>query len=63
VKATAAKRALGCGELKDLIEAIDEPMTPGRFLENIVRSPSLTRLHIAADPVVAERELCPAPRR
>jgi arabinofuranosyltransferase len=63
VKATAAKRALGCGELKDLIEAIDEPMTPGRFLENLVRSPSLTRLHIAADPVVAERELCPAPTR
>jgi arabinofuranosyltransferase len=58
VKAAAARRALQCGDLKDLIAAIDEPMTPGRFLENLWRSPSFTRLHIAADPVVAERELC-----
>ena len=42
---------------------VDEPMTPGRFFENLWRSPSLTRLHIAADPVVAERELCKDPKR
>ena len=61
-KALAAKRALACRPVSDLLHAVDDPLTPGRFLSNIVRSVSFTRLHIPADPVQAERELCPRSR-
>ena len=62
-KVAAAKRALQCAPIADLLHAIDEPMTPGRFLSNFWHSPSFTKLHIPADPIQAERELCPAPER
>lgn len=54
----AAERALECPPLRDLMAAISEPMTPRRFAANLVDSVSLTRLHVPADPVEAERELC-----
>ncbi len=61
-KALAAKRALACAPIADLLRAVDAPITPGRFFSNIVHSVSYTRLHIPADPEQAERELCPGSR-
>ena len=58
VKAAAAVRALSCSPLSDLIAAIDDPLTPGRFVTNIWKSLSFTRLHIAANPMSAEQDLC-----
>ena len=57
-KVQAARRALGCGDGKQLIDAVSAPMTPGRFLSNLWRSPGLTRMKIPDDPRVAEREWC-----
>ena len=62
-KARAAKRALACGPVSDMLRAIDDPLTPGRFFSNIVHSFSFTRLHIPADPETAEREFCAGSRR
>ena len=55
----AAGAALRCGELDRLLESIRAPLTPGRFLSNLGRSFSLTRLRFAADPEAAAGELCP----
>jgi arabinofuranosyltransferase len=57
-KARAARRALQCAPLSDLLRAIDEPLTPGRFVSNLWNSFSFTRLHIPANPIEAEQELC-----
>ena len=40
------------------IDAVDDPLTPSRFFDNLVHSISFTRLHIPSDPEQAERELC-----
>jgi arabinofuranosyltransferase len=53
-----ARAALGCGQLEELRQAITGPLTPRRFLRNLVRAPSLTRLRIPADPAEARRRLC-----
>ncbi len=54
----AARRALGCGDLAQLLHAVEEPLTPQRFVDNVRLSWRLTRLRLAADPVVAALELC-----
>ncbi len=56
----AARGALGCGDLAVLLRAIEQPLTPGRFLENVAGAPRLTRLRVAADPAAARAELCSA---
>lgn len=58
VSVAAAESALECPGLRDLMAAVSEPMTPGRFATNLIDSVSLTRLHVPSDPVEAERELC-----
>ena len=35
-----------------------DDLTPGQFLSNIWHSFSYTRLHIPADPIVAEQRFC-----
>jgi arabinofuranosyltransferase len=62
-KVAAAKRALRCAPLSHLLNAIDDPMTPGRFFENLWRSPTFTTLHIPADQIRAEHQLCPEATR
>jgi arabinofuranosyltransferase len=57
----AARRALGCGEVKELLDAVDGDMTAGRFFSNIWDSFSLTRMNVPADPVEAEKKFCPPP--
>lgn len=59
-KVAAARRALRCAPLSTLLGAIDKPLTPSRFLSNVVRSFSFTNLQIPRDPQVAEREFCGA---
>ena len=60
-KDEAARHALTCGPIPDLLQAVDGKMTPGRFFSNLFHSVSYTRLKIPADPVVAEQKFCPAP--
>jgi arabinofuranosyltransferase len=57
-KVIAARHALSCAPLNDLMQSVNAPMTPGRFFSNIVHSVSYTRLHVPDDPRVAEREWC-----
>jgi arabinofuranosyltransferase len=38
----AARRALRCPEAQELLDAVQEPLTPGRALRNLVRAPALT---------------------
>lgn len=54
----AARRALACGDLAELLRAVTEPLTLQRFMANIRLSWRLTRLRFGADPVVAAAELC-----
>jgi hypothetical protein len=54
----AARRALGCEGLAELLRAVSEPLTPGRFAANLTGAWSRTRLRYSGDPAVAARELC-----
>jgi len=54
----AARRALQCGQLHELIAAVDDDLTPARFLSNLWDSFSLTRLHVPASPEEGERRFC-----
>ena len=53
-----ARAALACGDIPTLISAITEPLSPQRFLSNIVLAPRLTMLRIPVDPAEARAELC-----
>ncbi len=57
-KTQAARRALQCQPVKGLIDAIDEPLTPGRFLSNLWHATPYTLMHIPKSPIVAERKYC-----
>lgn len=54
----AARHALTCGRLKDLMDSVNQPMSAGRFWHNLTGSVSRTSLRIPADPFAAEREFC-----
>jgi arabinofuranosyltransferase len=57
-KAEAARQALRCGDLAELGDAVDEPLTPGRFVRNLVGSVHRTSLRIPVDPRTAREEFC-----
>lgn len=52
------RKALGCGDLGDLMYAVSEPLTPGRFLSNLVSSPRFTALRVPENPVNADTRFC-----
>jgi arabinofuranosyltransferase len=54
----AARRALGCGALAELLASVREPLTAARFWDNLLGSVRRTRLVIPADPIEAERAFC-----
>lgn len=54
----AARHALSCGELAQLIRATSATLTLHRFLSNIADSPGLTKLSISNNPYQAEAALC-----
>jgi arabinofuranosyltransferase len=57
-KVQAARRALECGQLKKIIDGIDDPMTPGRFLSNLWNSAPNTLAHVPSNPIDGERKFC-----
>jgi arabinofuranosyltransferase len=54
----AARTALTCGDLPDLLDAVGEPLTTGRFFDNLSRSLSLHGLRVPNDPQAAVDEHC-----
>jgi arabinofuranosyltransferase len=54
----AARRALRCGALRELLDAVGEPVTTGRFADNVAFALRERALRVPEDPVAAERELC-----
>jgi arabinofuranosyltransferase len=54
----AARHALSCGDLKRLLDSTREPLTAGRFLDNLLGAWGRTNLRIPRDPFVAERRYC-----
>lgn len=57
-QALAARHALSCTSLKELMDSVNQPMSPGRFWHNLTGSVSRTSLRIPADPFTAERQFC-----
>lgn len=54
----AARHALGCGELAELIASVRAPLTAARFRDNLVGAWRRTQLVIPSDPIAAEAQLC-----
>jgi arabinofuranosyltransferase len=54
----AARRALACPPLRDLLSAVRSPFSLGQALENLSRAWRLTSFRFPSDPFEAERELC-----
>lgn len=54
----AARKALTCGPIKDLVEASREPMSFRRFVRNLISAPERSRLVIPRDPILAEQKFC-----
>jgi len=57
-KIEAARRALGCGELAELLAAISEPLDAARFWSNLRGAYRRTRLQVPRRPEDAERVFC-----
>lgn len=54
----AARRALGCGEIAQVLSAVEQPLTLPRFVDNLGIALDLHGARWPADPVAAARELC-----
>jgi arabinofuranosyltransferase len=54
----AAEQAVTCGQLGSYLDGIREPLTVGRFLDNLVNSVANTRLTVPVDPEEAAEALC-----
>jgi arabinofuranosyltransferase len=54
----AAAQALACGPLGELVHNVRAPLSPQRFLGNIVDAVRLHSFRFPADPQEARRELC-----
>ncbi|WP_406289732.1 hypothetical protein [Embleya sp. NBC_00896] len=54
----AARAALRCGDLKELVDSVTEPMSASRFWKNVTGSADRTKLRIPSDPIEAEKKFC-----
>ncbi len=54
----AARGAVACEPLADVLRAISEPLSLGRAGRNLLLAVETYGLRIDADPSVAARELC-----
>ena len=54
----AARRALGCGDLAQLLTAVGAELTPSRFVRNALGAIGRTNLVVPRDPVAAEQRFC-----
>lgn len=55
---TAARHALTCGPLARMQHAVRDPMTPNRFLANLVHAFDNTKVVVPSNPFAAERTFC-----
>lgn len=53
-----ARTTLACAPVTELLDAVSEPLTPERFVKNVMLAPKLTWLRIPVDPAEAVRKLC-----
>ncbi|MBW3548083.1 MAG: hypothetical protein KY452_08135 [Actinobacteria bacterium] len=53
-----ARRALACGQLRELHESVRAPMTSTRFWKNLTGSVRRTMLRVPTDPSSAEQRFC-----
>jgi hypothetical protein len=53
-----ARQALDCGGLREHLHNVRAPLTPRRFLGNVVDAVRLGGLRVPPDPEDARRELC-----
>lgn len=58
----AARAALGCPQLRELLRAVEGRLTPGRFLRNVALAWRFHRLSFSPDPAQAAAELCGSAR-
>jgi arabinofuranosyltransferase len=54
----AADRARTCGQLGRYLRGIQGPLTPGRFVTNLLQSLPNTTFRVPTDPHAARRQLC-----
>ena len=54
----AARRALRCGEIAQILVAVQQPLTVSRFVDNLGVAVRLHGARWPADPVAASRKLC-----
>jgi arabinofuranosyltransferase len=54
----AARAALRCGALRDLVEATEAPLTVDRFWSNLTGAIGRTRLEVPRNEAAAERTFC-----
>jgi arabinofuranosyltransferase len=57
-QALAARHALSCAGLKELMDSVNQPMSFARFWRNLTGSLARTNLRIPGDPLVAEGLFC-----
>jgi arabinofuranosyltransferase len=54
----AARNALSCDGARRLLDAVRQPLTPGRFARNLIESFRLQSFRIPGAPVEAQAKLC-----
>jgi arabinofuranosyltransferase len=57
-RVAAARHALSCGPLAELQSSVRAPLTPSRFLHNLLGAWTRTGFRYPDDPVAAEHALC-----
>ncbi len=58
---TAARRALGCAPLRDLVQAVTGPLSFRAFVDNVARAYAFTKLRLPQDPFEAQERFCADP--
>ncbi|MDQ3147564.1 MAG: hypothetical protein M3R01_11655 [Actinomycetota bacterium] len=57
-RVAVARRTLECRDLKTFLARSTAPLTPRRFVRNLIGSPAATSMRIAPEPRDAARQLC-----
>ena len=53
-----ARYLLACPDVAELLQATNDPMTPGRFFSNIFKSPKFSAMRLPIDPALGIPEHC-----
>ena len=57
-RVTAARHALDCGDLRELLRSAQDPLDPGRFWRNLAGAARRTWLRVPLEPGTAQRLFC-----